>query len=85
MSICIKSHNVAVLMCHIVFTVKYKRVVIDDNVGRSAHCLIQSIPSYSITAIVTMVKSLTAREMFKSYPDVKAIVGRRVLVKWVFC
>lgn len=35
------------------------------------HFLVQSVPMYSITKIVTMVKSLTAREIFKKCPQVK--------------
>ena len=33
--------------------------------------MIQSIPTYSVTKIVTMIKSLTAREVFKRCPQVK--------------
>jgi len=35
------------------------------------HFLIQSIPRMSPTQIITMVKSLTAREIFKTHPEVK--------------
>ena len=35
------------------------------------HFLIQSVPSKSPTQIITTVKSLTAREIFKKHPDVK--------------
>jgi len=35
------------------------------------HFLIQSVPSYSVTKIVTMVKSILAREVFKRCPEVK--------------
>ena len=35
------------------------------------HFLVQSIPAYSIIKIVTMIKSLTAREIFKRWPQVK--------------
>ena len=35
------------------------------------HFLIQSIPTYSVTKIVTLVKSLTAREVFRQCPEVK--------------
>ena len=37
-----------------------------------AHFLIQSVPSYSPTQIVTTVKSLIAREVFAQVPEVKA-------------
>lgn len=35
------------------------------------HFLVQSVPSYSPTKIVTMIKSLTAREIFARVPSVK--------------
>jgi len=35
------------------------------------HFLIQSVPSYSVTKIVTMVKSIIACEVFKQCPEVK--------------
>jgi len=35
------------------------------------HFLVQSIPIYSPTKIITMVKSLTAREVFVRIPSVK--------------
>jgi REP element-mobilizing transposase RayT len=35
------------------------------------HFLIQSVPTYSTTKIVTIVKSLTAREIFRRNPEVK--------------
>jgi putative transposase len=39
----------------------------DDHV----HFLIQSVPTYSITKLVTLIKSIVAREVFKKCPDVK--------------
>lgn len=35
------------------------------------HFLVQSVPMYSPTKIVTMIKSITAREIFKQHPEVK--------------
>jgi REP element-mobilizing transposase RayT len=35
------------------------------------HFLIQSIPTYSVTKLVTMIKSITAKEIFKRCPEVK--------------
>ena len=35
------------------------------------HLLVQSIPRLSPTQIITTVKSLTAREIFKKHPEVK--------------
>ena len=80
-----KSHNVTVLLYHLVFPAKNRRVVFDDEVEEvlkessleidkryevkfleigtdqdHVHFLVQSVPKYSVTKIVTMVKSLTA-------------------------
>ncbi|MEO2009446.1 MAG: IS200/IS605 family transposase, partial [Pirellulaceae bacterium] len=91
-----KSHNVSVLLYHLVFPAKYRRAVLDrkvDEVLRDVcleiekryqinfleigtdkdyvHFLVQSVPTYSVTKLVTMVKSLTAREIFKRCPYVK--------------
>ena len=35
------------------------------------HILAQSVPMYNVTKIVTMIKSITAREVFKLHPEVK--------------
>ena len=35
------------------------------------HFLVQSIPVYSVTKIVTTIKSITAREIFRACPEVK--------------
>jgi len=91
-----KSHNVTVLIYHLVFPAKYRRAVIDDQVDivlkdvcleiekryqirfleigtdeDHVHLLVQSVPTYSVTKIVTMIKSLTAREVFRQCPQVK--------------
>ncbi len=39
------------------------------------HFLIQSVPTYSITKIVQMLKSLTAKEFFRRCPQVKKTMG----------
>lgn len=91
-----KSHNVTVLLYHIVLPAKYRRAVFDDHIDfvlkticleiqeryqmkfleigtdkDHVHFLVQSIPTYSVTKIVTIIKSLTAREIFKRCPFVK--------------
>jgi REP element-mobilizing transposase RayT len=35
------------------------------------HFLIQSVPTYSPTKIITKIKSITAKEIFKKHPEVK--------------
>jgi putative transposase len=91
-----KSHNVTVLIYHLVLPAKYRRVVLDDDVDNvlkevcldiekryqikfleigtdedHVHFLVQSVPTYGVSKIVTVVKSLTAREVFKRCPRVK--------------
>ncbi len=91
-----KSHNVSILMYHLVCVSKYRRLVITEEVDRvlgqvckeismrfeisfleigtegdHVHFLIQSVPSYSLTKIVTKIKSITAREIFAQIPSVK--------------
>ena len=91
-----KSHNVTVLMYHLVFPAKYRRAIFDDKVdtelrdvcleieqrfeikfleiGTDAdhvHFLVQSVPMYSVKKIVQLIKSLTAREIFRRCPEVK--------------
>jgi REP element-mobilizing transposase RayT len=39
--------------------------------GDHVHFLVQSVPSYSATKIITMIKSLTARQIFQRIPSVK--------------
>ena len=80
-----KSHNVTVLIYHLVFPAKYRRAVFDGDVDSvlkdvcleiekryqvkfleigtdkdHVHFLVQSIPTYSVTKVVTIIKSLTA-------------------------
>jgi len=40
--------------------------------GDHVHFLVQAIPKYSVTKLVTMIKSITAREVFKKCPHVKS-------------
>ena len=91
-----KSHNVSVLLYHIVCPAKYRRVVFNEEVDQElkkicldiakryeiifleigtdkdhVHFLVQSVPTYSPTKIVKIIKSITAREIFKRVPQVK--------------
>src|ERR1700750_40291 len=91
-----RSHNVTVLLYHLVFPAKYRRAVVDagvDGVLRDVclaiearyqlkfleigtdrdhvHFLVQAAPTYSVTKLVTTIKSLTAREIFRHCPQVK--------------
>ena len=91
-----KSHNVSVLMYHIVCPAKYRRAIFTTEVesilkeacleiakryeivfleigvdNDHVHFLVQSVPTYSPKKIVQLIKSLTAREIFKRAPEVK--------------
>ena len=50
------------------YEVKFLEMGTDED---HIHFLVQSVPTYSITKLVTMIKSLTAREVFKKCPHVK--------------
>ena len=50
------------------YEVNFLEIGVDKD---HVHFLIQSIPRMSPTQIITMVKSLTAREIFKAHPEVK--------------
>jgi putative transposase len=91
-----KSHNVSVLLYHLVLPAKYRKAVFTPEVERElkvvceeieqryeiifleigadlnhVHFLVQSVPTYSPTKIVRMVKSLTARELFSRIPSLR--------------
>jgi putative transposase len=51
---------------------RYEIVFIEIGVEKDhVHFLLQSVPSYSPTRIARMIKSITAREIFKRVPAVK--------------
>jgi REP element-mobilizing transposase RayT len=51
---------------------RYEIVFIEIGVEKDhVHFLLQSVPSYSPTRLVKIVKSITAREIFKHVPTVK--------------
>ena len=35
------------------------------------HFLVQSVPSYSVSKMITMLKSITAKRLFQRFPEVK--------------
>ena len=37
------------------------------------HFLVQSVPSYSVSKMVTMLKSITAKQLFQKHPEIKAM------------
>lgn len=50
------------------YEIKFLEIGTDED---HVHFMIQSVPAYSVTKIVTMVKSITAREIFRLCPHVK--------------
>ena len=50
------------------YQIKFLEIGTDED---HVHFLIQSVRTYNVTKIVTMIKSLTAREVFKRCPQVK--------------
>ena len=50
------------------YQVKFIEIGTDED---HVHFLVQSIPTYSVTKIVTLIKSITARQIFKRCPQVK--------------
>ena len=92
-----KSHNKTLLLYHIVVPVKYRNLVITEEVGDSlvhicqglseryemhfveigyegdhVHFLIQSVPAMSVSQMIRTVKSITAKELFRRHPELKA-------------
>lgn len=91
-----KSHNVNVLIYHIVCPTKYRKVVLDQPVEKiiketclaiaqrydmhfleigadqdHIHFLVQSVPMMLPQRIVQIVKSITAKQVFKQAPEVR--------------
>ena len=91
-----KSHNVTVLLYHLVFPAKYRRAIFDAIVDKvlkdvcleierryqlkfleigtdknHVHFLVQAVPGYSVTKVVPIIKSLTAKEIVRRAPQVK--------------
>ena len=105
-----KSHNVSVLLYHLVCPAKYRRVVFTEEVDKElrdicleiskryeiyfleigvdndhVHFLIQSVPTHSSKKVVQTIKSITAREIFRRVPSVKAALwGGEFLTKGYF-
>jgi REP element-mobilizing transposase RayT len=50
------------------YQIHFLEIGVDNN---HVHFLVQSVPSYSVTKIITIIKSLTARKVFQLHPEVK--------------
>jgi REP element-mobilizing transposase RayT len=53
------------------YQIKFLEIGTDED---HVHFLVQSVPTYNVTKLVTMIKSLTAREVFKRCPQVKKLL-----------
>lgn len=95
----IKRHNKSLLLYHIVIPLKYRKKVINKEVGETlikicygiseryevqfvevgyesdhVHFMVQSVPSYSVSKMVTMLKRITAKELFRLHPEMKKML-----------
>jgi REP element-mobilizing transposase RayT len=53
-------------------TEKYEIIFVEiGNDLDHVHFLVQSVPTITVTRIVTVIKSITAREVFKEFPRLK--------------
>ncbi len=48
------------------------------------HFLVQSVPTMAVSKIVQIIKIITAREVFKNYPEVKNNCGEEIFGQVVF-
>ena len=92
----LKRHNKTLLLYHLVFPLKYRKSVINNEIGEGlkdicleiseryevhfieigyesnhVHFLVQSVPNYSVSKMVRMLKSITAKQLFQSFPEIK--------------
>ena len=50
------------------YEIRFIEIGVDED---HVHFLIQSVPMYSVTQLVKMIKSLTARQLIASCPEIK--------------
>ena len=50
------------------YQLKFLEIGTDED---HVHFLVQSVPTYTVSKVVTLIKSITAREIFRSCPHVK--------------
>lgn len=94
------SHSVYKIRYHMVFAIKYRRKLLQDNNrinyikyicseigeryyfdfdaigtdGDHVHIFVGAAPRYSPSKVMQIIKSITAREFFKKYPEVKKML-----------
>lgn len=94
-----KSHNVTLLLYHLVCPAKYRRKIFTEEVEETLknicyeieqryewdyieigadedhiHFLIQTVPMMSPTQLVKTTKSITAKELFRTHPEMKKML-----------
>ncbi len=92
----LKGHNKTLLMYHLVFPLKYRKSVINKEIGEGlreirldiseryevhfieigyesnhVHFLVQSVANYSVSKMITMIKSITTKQLFQRFPEIK--------------
>ena len=92
----LKRHNKTLLMYHLVFPLKYRKSVINKEIGEGlreicldiseryevhfieigyesnhVHFLVQSVANYSVSKMITMIKSISAKQLFQRFPEIK--------------
>ena len=50
------------------YQLKFLEIGTDED---HVHFLVQSVPTYAVTKLVTIIKSITTREIFRSCPHIK--------------
>ncbi len=50
------------------YEIDFERVGIEEN---HVHVLCSGVPRYSPTRMITVIKSITAREIFRRFPEVR--------------
>ena len=53
------------------YDVQFVEVVYESD---DVHFLVQSVPSYPVSKMVTMLKSITEKELFRLHPEIKEIL-----------
>ena len=95
----LKRHNKTLLLYHLVFPLKYRKKIINEEIGKSlkevcigiseryevqfleigyesnhVHFLVQSVPNYSVSEMVRMLKSITAKQLFQMHPELRELL-----------
>ena len=84
-----KSHNKSLILYYFVCPVKYRRTVFTSDISKTfkevflqigidrkhAHFLIQTVPVNSPKKIISAIKSITAKEIFRLHLEVNGFYG----------